>query len=534
MSLYLFAAVFGFIAYAIYNFLEYRKKMYWQWDDGQPDPPDGPGRHLLRTDITVFNPATQQPEDNLKFPYNDFLWGVATAAHQIEGGNTNNQWADWEEAHENGRPRTKDRSGIACDHWNRYHTDIGLMKDLGLNAYRFSIEWSRIEPQEGVWNQEAIERYHKILDALNQAQITPMATLFHFTEPKWFRDKGSWEDEKNIDYYVRFASLCMKEYGRKVKWWCTINEPAVYVTGGWISGTFPPGKRNSPLAGTVLMNLMKAHVKCYKTLKGLKDGPGSQIGIVKNIFQFDPAEYFNPLDHYVAGVVDGGFNESILEFFRTGHFNFNMKPISEASWFDDAAPHSNDFIGLNYYSHYLVKFNFKFLLKQVLPFLFPGDVQPFILIHPEGQTLTDMPHTMYPEGIYRALDRISTLQKPIIITENGIADAYDDRRQMYLRRYLYSVSKWIEHHQNTHSRLLGYFYWTLMDNFEWAEGYTMKFGLYETNFQTQERKFRAGSQFFKDVVHHFRNLKRAPARSLARPDGCMRIDQNLLQPLTQH
>jgi len=203
-----------------------RHSTFWTWDDGRE-----PVRRRLDTDDVRFPPG--------------FLWGVASAAHQVEGGCANNNWARWEEGRDAaGAPRP--RAGAACEHWTRFREDIELMRSLGLTSYRFSIEWSKIEPAPGVFDGEAIAHYHEVLDALRAAGIAPMITLFHFTIPAWFEELGGFEVESNNGFFVAFAQRAFAEYGGKCELWCTVNEPEVYVEGGYSSGKVKRTKKAPP------------------------------------------------------------------------------------------------------------------------------------------------------------------------------------------------------------------------------------------------------------------------------------------------
>jgi beta-glucosidase len=188
------------------------------------------------------------------FP-SDFLWGTATAAHQVEGNCNNNNWSNWETSipsHDYSFLHSKQPAGSACEHWTRYPEDIKLMKELGVNAYRFSVEWSKIEPQPGEFNQNALTHYSTVIDSLISKGITPMITLHHFTNPIWFEELGAFEREENIQYFVRFSQKIFEEYSDRVIYWCTINEPAVYTVQGYFTGIFPPEKQNIRLAAKVL------------------------------------------------------------------------------------------------------------------------------------------------------------------------------------------------------------------------------------------------------------------------------------------
>ena len=415
------------------------------------------------------------------------MWGTATAAHQVEGNNTNNNWYAWEHQKDsNGKSRihNNDKSGIAANHWNLYRDDISLMNDLGVGYYRFSVEWSKIEPENGIINEKALEHYRDVCIALIDSGLTPVITLHHFSHPIWFEELGAFEKEENIEYYIRFSELVFNKLSDIVPIWCTINEPAVYVTQGYFNGVFPPGKKDPLLAGYVMRNLLNAHVQVYQRLKSLPNGENVQIGLVKNITQLDPLRRWHILDWYFSGILNDVFTNSTLNLFSKGEFDFYLPAMANISYKNYDAINSLDFIGLNYYSRWHVKGQ----LNLAEPFTFelrPQDIQ------------TDMPYAIYPEGFYKAVKTIAKLNVPIIITENGIADDKDDRRSLFIKRYLYALFKTIEEGYD----IRGYFYWSLMDNFEWAEGYMMKFGLYDVDFNTQKRTLRSGSQSFVDIVN---------------------------------
>jgi len=414
------------------------------------------------------------------------MWGTATAAHQVEGNNTNNNWYRFEHQKDSsGKPRihNNDKSGLAADHWNRYKEDIGLMNELGVKYYRFSIEWSKIEPKNGIFNEKALEHYRELCTTLIDSGLTPVVTLHHFTHPIWFEDLGGFEKEENIKHYLEFSEFVFNKLSDLVPFWCTINEPAVYVSQGYFNGVFPPGKKDPVLAGQVMKNLLNAHVAVFRHLKTLPNGMNVQIGLVKNITQFDPLRRWHILDWYFSRILNDIFTNNTIDLLTTGDFNFYLPGMANISYKNTDAIGAIDFIGLNYYSRWHVKGH----LNTATPFTFetrPEDIQ------------TDMPYSIYPEGFYRAIQTISKLNKPIIITENGIADNKDDRRELFIERYLYALYKAIMDGYD----IRGYFYWTLMDNFEWAEGYAMKFGLYEVDFTTQKRELRKGSLAFSKIV----------------------------------
>ena len=450
------------------------------WALGRRDPE-------LRWDWSGYDP--QDLTWTRRFP-KDFLWGVATAAHQIEGGLEHNNWSRWETlTGPDGKPRIHngERAGLACDHWRRFREDIQLMVDLGVQSYRLSLEWSRIEPSPGVYDGEAIARYHELLDAVIAAGLQPMITLHHFTHPLWFEDLGSFEKEENLVHIVRFTERMFQEYGRKARYWCTLNEPEVFASQGWFSGVFPPGKKDPQLTAVVLCNLLRAHGRMYRAIKALPGGHDVEVGLVKDIFQFEPDRRWHLGDVAVARVLDEVMNECILATLQSGHFRLQIPGMISLDASAVEAAGTLDFVGLNYYSHYHTRFR-------------PDPAEPFVFRPQPGDTMTDMPYPIYPEGLYRALVRLAKIGAPIIITENGIADAADTRRDDFIRRYLYAVSKAIEDGVDVR----GFYYWSLLDNFEWAEGWQMKFGLYAMDPVTRARTLREGSKVYPEIIRRSR------------------------------
>ena len=404
----------------------------------------------------------------------------------MEGNNTNNNWYNWEYGlDKNNKPRIHngEKSALATDHWNRYPDDISLMKELGVNHYRFSIEWSKVEPEKGKFNLKAINHYRDLCDSLLSNNITPVVTLHHFTHPIWFEKMNAFEKKENIKYFINFSDYVFKSLHDLVPIWCTINEPSVFVSQGYFNGIFPPGKQDPVLAATVLENLLEAHTQVYKHLKRLPGGKKTKIGLVKNIFQFEPLRRWNILDWAFSKVLNDVFTNSTLELLQKGSSSFYLPGMVNKTMNIPGAVSSLDFIGLNYYSRMHVK-------GQLNP------SEPFIFKKRKEDIQTDMDYALYPEGFYKALHTISILDKPIYVTENGVADRGDNIRELFIKRYLYALNRALKDRLD----IKGYFYWSLMDNFEWAEGYEMKFGLYKVDFETQERTLRESSKTFANMV----------------------------------
>ncbi|MBH34577.1 MAG: beta-glucosidase [Euryarchaeota archaeon] len=400
----------------------------------------------------------------LSFP-SDFRWGTATAAHQVEGHLVNN-WTHHEQQN------NLVQSGAACDHWNRWEEDFQLISELGLNSYRFSVEWSRIEPTEGTWNNDALAVYSNMVDNLLERGIRPVVTLHHFSHPQWWEAKGGFADRANAPHFVRYCERVFEVLSDRVKTWVTINEPTVFSTMGYTLGMFPPGHRSLRATLRVMRNLLLAHADVYQALKKIR--PEVRIGIAKNVTLFDPKNRWSPIDWPLARLLEWFWNGA----WRSGVENGRM-------FFGDvsAAKGTLDFVGLNYYTHVLVGPASVSLLKMKFP-------------KRAHEVATEFGYPMYAEGLRRALDWLAPLGLPIEITENGVADANDTLRTEHLKRHLWVLSQAIQDGHDVRS----YHHWSLMDNFEWAEGYSMRFGLHHVDFETQERTLRPSGAVYKHII----------------------------------
>lgn len=448
-----------------------------------------PDQQELRWDWAILDPLIEQTIQQLP---KKIIFGTAVAEHQVSGATNcpHSNWAAWENAKDkHGQPRIHngEKSGVACDFWNNYPQDIQHMLKLGVKAFRFSIEWSNIEPEQGKINQAAVRHYHDLIDALIAAGIEPSVTLHHFTHPQWFEAQGAFENEDNIKFFVDFAVLMAQEFGGKVTLWSTFNEPGVYIFQGYCRGVWPPGKIGLNRASWVYRNVMKAHVDAYQAMKKLPIGSKIQVGLVHDLVQFEPfnapfyyTNYAYHLEKTMCDYMNHLFHDCITQFLATGKLEIKVPLLANLEYTNKAGAKSLDWIGLNYYSHVL--------LRAQLPEVIKPDYRP-------EELRTEMPYAIYPEGFYRAIKYFDeTIAKPqgipIYITENGISDAKDVNRALYIRRYLFAMHQAIAEGCN----VKGYFYWSLLDNFEWAEGYSMKFGLYDVDMQTQKRTLRAGAQ----------------------------------------
>jgi beta-glucosidase len=410
-----------------------------------------------------------------QFPEN-FLWGTATAAHQVEGGNHANDWWAWEQVP--GHIKNNDKSDPACEHYQRFATDFDLLRSLNQNAHRLSLEWSRIEPAPGEFSATALAHYREVLQALRDRGMEPLVTLHHFTNPTWIADAGGWEAPQTAEYFARFAERVTDELAGLARFWITINEPTVVAYQGYVRGEWPPGKRDFGAALRVVVQLLRAHWLAFERIK--RRHPELQVGLAHHLRIFDPARWFAPQDRAVATAFNRVFNQTMLRSLREGRLVFPLTRNGQAS----GPRQSQDFIGLNYYTRELVKFNHRFGAE-----LFGQRV----LVEPALRS--DLTWELYPEGLYRTLMALRREQLPIYVTENGIADRADALRPEFLLTHLGAMLRAIQ----AGAPVRGYMHWTSFDNFEWAEGYGAKFGLIACDPGTQERRVRPSARLYAEI-----------------------------------
>jgi beta-glucosidase len=415
----------------------------------------------------------------------DFLLGCATAAHQIEGGNEND-WSDWERgSYPDGRPHIArgDVSGAASDSWNRFDEDLRLLKELGANAYRFGIEWARLEPEEGAWNAEAAQRYRSWLEKLRAAGIRSMVTLHHFTLPKWVAKDGGFASDKTIDRFAAFVSRAIDALGEPPDLWCTLNEPNVLAIESYVKGVWPPGLQDVKVAAQVLARILRAHARVAPMLRDKTHRP---VGIAHHVRVFRPASR-SPVDGIVAGVTDDFVNQAIIDAAMTGRIRIH---VPGSVTIDEQVPDlkgSFDYLGLNYYTRDHVAADFKD----------PALSRQFV---PENRPTNDLGWELYPEGLYLLLKRFGKLGLPIHVTENGMPDNAGTRRGDYLRAHFYALQRAVKEGADVR----GYFHWSLIDNFEWAEGFEPRFGLYRVDYQSPDKRRTptSGVPVFQEIARH--------------------------------
>ncbi len=392
-----------------------------------------PGGKTRKNTLSSVYFCYNKAMEKFGFP-KDFYWGAATSAHQVEGNN-HNDWSEWE------KKTNHPISGQACDHYNRFREDFDIAKSLGHNAHRFSIEWSKIEPEEGKWDEKEIAHYQEVVNALRERGIEPFITLWHWTLPLWVAEQGGWENKKTINDFARYSEkVAVSVQG--IKFWMPLNEPEFWLANAYGSKKFP-APRKSLFAGLkAYWHLISAHKIVYKKLKTINQS--FSIGIVES-----------------TGWISPGPLRWILHDLRNYSFPWFVK-----GYFD--------FFGLNYYHQ---KTFFGKATKEV----------------------SDMGWEIYPEGIYKMIKgAYRRFKKPIYITENGLADSKDEKRAEFIQEHI----RWIARASKEGADVRGYLHWSLMDNFEWSDGFWPRFGLVEINYDTMERKIRPSAWEYKKIIEN--------------------------------
>jgi beta-glucosidase len=397
-----------------------------------------------------------------KFP-DGFYWGAATASYQVEGGIYN---TDWSKAATEGRVPN---CGDACEHYTRFEADFDIAKSLGHTAHRLSVEWARIEPEEGKFNEEAIAHYRQVLQALHDRNLKPYVTLWHFTAPLWFTEAGGFERKDAPEVFARYAAHVVSKLGDLCEHFSTMNEPNVYGSNGWLRGSWPPFKRfvltdlvsitNSGrqhesrasrglapvfLYFRVMKNLALSHNAAYQAIK--KISPATEVSVVKHVIVFDSTG--NPFYKIKA---------ALANYFWTHKFMSRVV-------------HCCDQIGLNYY--FYTQFGDKRIWRK-----------------------TDMDWNFAPGHIYDALMMLARYKKPLFVSEGGIADSADTGRAEYITKQVEGT--WLAIQDGADVR--GHMYWSLLDNYEWALGFEKRFGLIAVNYETQERTIRPSAHVYKKI-----------------------------------
>ncbi len=404
-----------------------------------------------------------------RFP-DGFHWGAALSAHQAEGGNRANDWLRFEQR--GGAIRGGATSGDACRHWERFDEDFARARGYGHTMHRLSLEWSRIEPARGRRDGAAVDHYHAVFASLRRHGLVPLVTLHHFTNPLWIADAGGWESRATLDAFDEFVGFCAREFGGEVDWWCTINEPEVAAFRAYSEGAWPPGRRDDARALAVLAHLLEAHGRAYRILhaedRADADGDGHPaiVGFAKHLAQLVPDRPWFPPDLVRAAVEDRVFNAAVLAAPVSGHIALNIPGVGRVDRRVAGLERSLDYLGLNYYTRWRVR-----------------GLSRTPRVAAAGAVRNDLGWEVWPAGLAAAARRAAGTGVPVLVTEHGVADAADAVRPRALVASLLALGRAIA----GGTPVLGYLHWSLMDNFEWAEGYAGRFGLEHVDFTAPDR-----------------------------------------------
>jgi beta-glucosidase len=408
----------------------------------------------------------------------NFNVGFANCGYQA-WGRKGGGISDWTDAADK---QTVPEPGYSYNHYDNYEADLDIMAAGGANCYRISIDWADMQDEHGRWLDKGINFYKGLFAACTKRDLKVMATMLHFTQPKWFTDKGGFEKEENIRDFVAYGKKMMELFGDDVDWWCTINEPAIQAFSGYLYSEFPPHKRDLQLTVDVLLNLLKAHVALYKEVKRMR--PSAQVGIVHNVMRFKPRFPLEPVEAFAATYLTELFDDLVMNFFRTGTFHYEKTSLPYKLIFGSAYLHyedlsavgAMDFIGLNFYANAIVGLNSTNFFG---PTCFPG------------QKMGDLALTVDPAGLGAAIEQCAALNKPVMITELGVADTSDVLREELLRTCLAVVDD-----KRKHLAVLALFFWTFRANYEWPHGFYKLFGMYRNDGSKME-----SALLYEDYMH---------------------------------
>lgn len=398
----------------------------------------------------------------------DFTFGVATSAYQVEGG-IENDWSAWERAGKLHQPQSRNARGVG--HWERFFDDLRLISALGATAYRLSLEWARLEPRRGSWDGAAAQGYRERLEALVKAGIRPIVTFHHFTHPAWFHADTPWHEPSSLEAWRRYVTRLAELLDGLDVAVTTINEPNVFLLGGYLSGQMPPGLVDGKKAFAAATNLVRAHVIAREVLRGRARSSPVPMGIAQNVMVFAPRRSWNPLDQALSRLAGANYNHAFLEALHTGTLRLQMPGVVTGRAEVDGAARSTEYTGVNYYT----RAHLRFVSKP------PYVAFDFLDRHRRG--LTDIGWEDYPEGFGVLLRQMRRYGVPVWVTENGLDDRVGTRRP----RFLYQHLRELLLARRDGVDVSTYLHWSLLDNFEWLEGWGPRFGLYRVDFATLER-----------------------------------------------
>jgi beta-glucosidase len=424
----------------------------------------------------------------------DFVWGAATASHQVEGMDTASDW--WRYERTPGKVQSfLDRSTHAqdykSDHWRLFSEDIRRMKDeLGLTGYRFSIDWSRVEPEEGRFDQAVIARYAELCAELRAAGIRPCVTLFHWSSPDWIWDhdaetRSGWYDPRIVDRFGRFCRAVVPALAPHVDLFCTLNEPNVFLYGAFSEGILAPGhRRRDEEIFPVLAHLLECHADAYRVIKDA--APGARVGVAQHFHVFEPESRHHPIESVIAAQVEQTFSWLFPDAIASGEVAFRTRARRVLRRSVPGLRGSADFLGVNYYERVFVR-----VQNPLRPFAFE-------VLHDHRTSKEIWPREIYTRGFLDVLETANgRYALPIYVTENGRAHTDDAERERYLVEHLRTVA-YAREARGVDVR--GYFYWSLLDNLEWANGFLPRLGLYAVDYDTGERTLRGTGVTYAKII----------------------------------
>lgn len=395
------------------------------------------------------------------------LLGTASSAMQIEGGDCDSSWNDW---YRKGKILDSSNPARANDHWHRWQEDADLMAELGIQSYRFGIEWARLIPEEGMIDQAAIERYRQEMIYLKEKGIGLLLTIQHFANPMWFEEKGGFARRENNQYFLQLVRLAVESFGDLVSEYITINEPNVYATHSYWYGIWPPGRKSFKEAAWVMSNLAECHILAYRLIHELRRDMGqsdTKVSIAIHLRVFEAARPFNLKDRFFRFLIEKSFQGSLLEACSHGRFSWPLKGKAERGDYCD-------FLAVNYYSRSFVKGKAEF--------------------SPPDLPKNDLGWEIHPQGIIPCLRKASgKVSKPIYITENGTCDNEDEYRSRFIYDHLKAICE-------SELPVERYYHWCFCDNFELLEGESARFGLVHVDFESQRRRVKKSGRFYAGII----------------------------------
>lgn len=397
------------------------------------------------------------------FGLRGMLLGASSAATQVEGGDKNNNWYDW---YQKGHVKDGSDPSVATMHWERWEEDAYLMSELGLQCCRLGLEWSRLEPERGVFDEEALAHYRRELELLNSLGIKPMVTLWHFANPLWFERDGAFLASGALSDFLRYVEYAVRGLGDLVDCWITLNEPNVYAVNGYMTGEWPPGEMSIPQTLRVMEALVPCHIEAYKLIHRLI--PDAMVSFANHVRDFAPKNAKNPVHIAAAKTAEYLFQTALTRAMMRGDGGLPFKSHGKGKYYD--------YIAVNYYT------------RSTCSGLADG-VR-------DNSPRNDLGWEIWPEGLARVVRKLNyEYLAPVYITESGTCDNTDAFRSRYIYEHLRALVE-------SGVKVERYYHWCFCDNFEWIEGNSSRFGLVHVDYETLERKIKRSGRFFAEVIRN--------------------------------